>query len=185
MECYRTHVAPIFGMTIFQPQILNDERGWLYESFNARDFSSAIGIDLSFVQDNHSFSRYQTLRGLHYQLERSQGKLVRAISGRVFDVTVDVRKTSPSYGKWFGIELSAENQRQLWIPPGIAHGFLVLSNVSEVLYKMTDFYHPESEICLAWNDATVGIEWPLPQGVVPNMSGKDLAGLSWGAVPKM
>lgn len=185
MKCLRTEVSSIYGMAIFQPQIFSDERGWLYESFNAKDFSDALGLDVNFVQDNHSMSGRQTLRGLHYQFEKPQGKLVRVITGSVFDVTVDVRISSLSYGKWFGVVLSAENQKQLWIPPGVAHGFLVLSDFSEVLYKVTDFYRPESEVCLAWNDSTVGIEWPLPKGIAPNMSAKDLAGLSWGEVPKL
>ena len=178
-------VSSIFGMSILQPKIFGDERGWLFESFNARDFFSATGLDLNFVQDNHSYSRQWTLRGLHYQHEKTQGKLVRVISGNVFDVTVDLRMSSPTYGKWFGLELSADNKKQLWIPPGVAHGFLVLSEASEVLYKTTDFYHPEGEVCLAWNDATVGIEWPLPQGMTPHMNAKDLAGLFWAETPKL
>lgn len=185
MKCSRTEVSTIFGMNIFQPKIFGDERGWLFESYNFKDFLSATGLDVNFVQDNHSYSRQWTLRGLHYQREKTQGKLVRVISGKVFDVTVDVRVSSPSYGKWFGIVLTAENQKQLWIPPGVAHGFLVLSEDSEVLYKATDFYHPEGEVCLAWSDPAIGIKWPLPQGIEPNMNAKDLAGLSWGEVPKL
>jgi dTDP-4-dehydrorhamnose 3,5-epimerase len=180
-----TEVSTIFGMILFQPEVFNDERGWLFESFNAKDFLHASNLDINFVQDNHSYSRQWALRGLHYQHEKTQGKLVRAVSGSVFDVTVDVRLSSPTYGKWFGAELSADNKKQLWIPPGIAHGFLVLSEDSEVLYKSTDFYYPEDEVCLAWNDPTLAIKWPLLQGVEPNLSPRDLAGLSWGEAPKI
>ena len=175
----------ISDVLVIESKVFGDERGWFTESFNAEDFVQATGLAVNFVQDNHSFSRQWTIRGLHYQLEKPQGKLVRVVAGRAFDVVVDLRKKSTTYGKWSGIELSAENQKQLWIPPGVAHGFLVLSDVSEVLYKVTDFYQPEAEVCLAWNDATVGIDWPLPKGIVPNMSTKDLAGLSWGEVPKL
>lgn len=185
MKCSRIEDSTIFGMSIFQPKIFDDERGWLFESFNAKDFLSTTGLDVNFVQDNHSYSRQWTLRGLHYQHEKPQGKLVRVTSGSVFDVTVDVRLSSPTYGKWFGAELSADNKKQLWIPPGIAHGFLVLSEDSEVLYKATDFYHPEGDVCLAWNDPALGIKWPLPKGIKPNMNAKDLAGLSWDQVPKL
>lgn len=174
----------IHGVFIIEPKVFGDERGWFTESFNAQDFAEATGLQVDFVQDNHSFSRQWTLRGLHYQLERTQGKLVRVVSGSVFDVAVDIRLNSPTYGKWAGIELSAENHKQLWIPAGLAHGFLVLSDSAEFLYKTTDYYHPQSEACLAWNDASVGIEWPLPFGISPNMNAKDSAGLSWDAAPK-
>ena len=169
---------------IVEPKVFGDERGWFTESFNAEDFASATGLDVQFVQDNHSFSRQWTLRGLHYQIEKTQGKLVRVVAGSVFDVAVDIRKDSPTYGKWVGVELSAENHKQLWIPAQLAHGFLVLTPTAEFLYKTTDYYHPQSEVCLAWNDLTVGIEWPLPVGVQPNMNAKDAAGLSWDAAPK-
>jgi dTDP-4-dehydrorhamnose 3,5-epimerase len=169
---------------IVEPKVFGDERGWFTESYNADDFAQAIGRDIQFVQDNHSFSRQWTLRGLHYQLEKTQGKLVRVVSGAVFDVALDIRRDSPSYGKWVGLELSATNHKQLWIPPGFAHGFLVLSETAEFLYKTTDYYHPQSEACLAWNDPTIGIEWPLPLGTTPNMNAKDLAGLSWDLAPK-
>jgi dTDP-4-dehydrorhamnose 3,5-epimerase len=169
---------------IVEPKVFGDERGWFTESYNADDFAQAIGHDIQFVQDNHSFSRQWTLRGLHYQLEKTQGKLVRVVSGAVFDVAVDIRRDSPSYGKWVGLELSATNHKQLWIPPGFAHGFLVLSETAEFLYKTTDYYHPQSEACLAWNDPAIGIEWPLPLGTTPNMNAKDLAGLSWDLAPK-
>ena len=167
-----------------EPKVFGDERGWFTESFNAQDFLDATDLYVNFVQDNHSFSRQSILRGMHYQLEKTQGKLVRVISGSVYDVAVDLRKSSPTYGKWVGIELSAENHKQLWIPPGFAHGFLVLSPTAEFLYKTTDYYHPQSEACLAWNDPSVDIQWPLPAGVVPNLNTKDSAGLSWDQAPK-
>jgi dTDP-4-dehydrorhamnose 3,5-epimerase len=174
----------IDGVLAIEPKVFGDERGWFTESFNAQDFSDATGLSVEFVQDNHSFSRQSTLRGMHYQLEKTQGKLVRVVSGAVFDVAVDLRRSSPTYGKWMGLELSAENHKQLWSPAGLAHGFLVLSPAAEFLYKTTDYYHPQSEACLAWNDPTVGIEWPLPQGITPNMNAKDSAGLSWDVAPK-
>ena len=169
---------------VIDSKVFGDERGWFTESFNAQDFSVATGLVVNFVQDNHSFSRQWTLRGLHYQLEKTQGKLVRVVAGSVFDVVVDIRKDSATYGKWVGVELSAQNHKQMWIPPGLAHGFLVLSETAEFMYKTTDYYHPQSEVCLSWNDSTVGIEWPLPQGISPNMNAKDLAGLAWDAAPK-
>jgi len=174
----------IHDVFILEPKVFGDERGWFLESFNAQDFASAIESDYEFVQDNHSFSRQWTLRGLHYQLEKTQGKLVRVAQGAVFDVAVDIRKESPTYGRWVGLELSAENHKQLWIPPELAHGFLVLTPTAEFLYKTTDYYDPMSEACLAWNDPTIGIKWPLPEGVLPNMNAKDTAGLSWDAAPK-
>ena len=161
-------------MLILEPKVFGDERGWFTESFNAQDFSAATNLDLEFVQDNHSFSRQSTLRGMHYQLEHTQGKLVRVISGAVFDVAVDLRKSSPTFGKWAAVELSAENKKQLWIPPGFAHGFLVLSPTAEFLYKTSDYYHPQSEICLAWDDPIVNIEWPLAPGVLPNLNAKEI-----------
>jgi len=174
----------IHDVLVIEPKVFGDERGWFTESFNAADFATATGLDIEFVQDNHSFSRQWTLRGLHYQLDKIQGKLVRVVAGSVFDVVADIRKDSPTYGKWVGIELSAENHKQLWIPPKLAHGFLVLSETAEFLYKTTDYYHPQSEVCLAWNDPTVGIKWPLSVGTVPNMNAKDFAGLSWEQAPK-
>ena len=174
----------IHDVFILEPKVYGDERGWFTESFNAEDFANATGLDVEFVQDNHSFSRQWTLRGLHYQLERTQGKLVRVVAGSVFDVVVDIRKNSPSYGMHNSVVLSAENHKQLWIPPYLAHGFLILSEMADVLYKTTDYYHPQSEACLAWNDPTVAIEWPLPAGVQPNMNAKDAAGHSWDAAPK-
>jgi len=174
----------ISDVLVIEPKVFGDERGWFTESFNAQDFLDATDLNVNFVQDNHSFSRQSILRGMHYQLEKTQGKLVRVISGSVYDVAVDLRKSSPTYGKWVGVELSAENHKQLWIPPGFAHGFLVLSPTAEFLYKTTDYYHPQSEACLAWNDASVAIQWPLPSGVAPNLNAKDSAGLSWDQVPK-
>jgi dTDP-4-dehydrorhamnose 3,5-epimerase len=174
----------IHDLLVIEPKVFGDERGWFTESFNAQDFSVATGLDVEFVQDNHSFSRQWTLRGLHYQLEHTQGKLIRIVAGSVFDVAVDMRKNSPTYGKWVGLELSAQNHKQLWIPAGLAHGFLVLTETAEFLYKTTDYYHPQSEACLAWNDPTLAIEWRLPPGLAPNMSAKDSAGLWWDAAPK-
>jgi dTDP-4-dehydrorhamnose 3,5-epimerase len=169
---------------IIEPKVFGDDRGWFTESFNAQDFADAVGLSVEFLQDNHSCSRQGVLRGLHYQTEKIQGKLVRVVSGSVFDVVVDLRKSSVTFGKWVGIELSAQNHKQLWIPPGFAHGFLVLSETAEFLYKTTDYYHPQSEVCLAWDDPTVGIQWPLQSGQLPNLNAKDLAGLSWDKAPK-
>jgi dTDP-4-dehydrorhamnose 3,5-epimerase len=174
----------IHDVLIIEPKVFGDERGWFTESFNAKDFAMATGLDIQFVQDNHSFSRQWTLRGLHYQMEKTQGKLVRVVNGSVFDVVVDIRKNSPTFGKWVGAELSAENHKQMWIPAELAHGFLVLSPTAEFLYKTTDYYHPQSEVCLAWNDPTIGIEWPIPAGMQPNVNAKDAAGLSWDMAPK-
>ncbi|WP_201721378.1 dTDP-4-dehydrorhamnose 3,5-epimerase [Polynucleobacter asymbioticus] len=174
----------IHDVLVIEPTVFGDERGWFTESFNAVDFADATGLTVNFVQDNHSFSRQWTLRGLHYQLEKTQGKLVRVVAGSVFDVAVDIRKYSPTYGKWAGIEISAQNHKQLWVPPGLAHGFLVLSETAEFLYKTTNYYNPQSEACLAWNDPTVAIAWPLPEGVNPNMNAKDMSGLAWDVAPK-
>ena len=181
LKLTNTEIHDVF---VIESKVFGDERGWFTESFNAQDFASVIEQDYDFVQDNHSFSRQWTLRGLHYQTEKTQGKLVRVVSGAVFDVAVDIRKQSPTYGKWAGVELSAENHLQMWIPPGLAHGFLVLTPTAEFLYKTTDYYDPTSEACLAWNDPAVGIKWPLPAGISPNMNAKDLAGLSWDQAPK-
>ena len=160
---------------LLEPRIFGDDRGFFFESFNQRAFNDATGLDLSFVQDNHSRSARNVLRGLHYQLVQPQGKLVRVTSGEVFDVAVDIRRNSPTFGKWAGELLSATNKRQLWVPPGLAHGFLVLSESADFLYKTTDYYAPEHERCIAWDDATLAIEWPL-QGGEPLLSGKDTAG---------
>ena len=169
---------------VIEPKVFGDERGWFTEAFNAQDFLDATDLNVNFVQDNHSFSHQSTLRGMHYQLEETQGKLVRVVSGAVYDVSVDLRKSSPTYGKWVGVELSAENHKQLWIPKGFAHGFLTLSTTAEFLYKTTDYYHPQSEVCLAWNDCSVAIQWPLIAEGPPNLNAKDSAGLSWDEAPK-
>jgi dTDP-4-dehydrorhamnose 3,5-epimerase len=159
---------------IIEPKVFADARGFFFESFNAQEFAEAVGEEISFVQDNHSRSAKNVLRGLHYQVERPQGKLVRVIAGEVFDVAVDIRKNSPNFGKWAGVRLSADNKRQLWIPGGFAHGFLVLSESAEFLYKTTDYWFPEHERCLRWNDADVGVAWPLDGE--PLLAAKDAAG---------
>jgi dTDP-4-dehydrorhamnose 3,5-epimerase len=146
---------------IVEPKVFGDERGFFYESFNAKVFAEATGIHATFVQDNHSRSVRNVLRGLHYQIGQPQGKLVRVVVGEIFDVAVDLRKSSPNFGKWVGVSLSAENKRQLWVPEGFAHGFLVTSDIAEVLYKTTDYYAPESERSIRWDDAELGIQWPL------------------------
>ena len=154
-----------------EPTVFGDARGFFFESFNARDFRDATGLDVTFVQDNHSGSSRGVLRGLHYQIQQPQGKLVRVVQGEVFDVAVDLRRSSPTFGRWVGEMLSAENRRQLWIPPGFAHGFLVLSEWAECLYKSTDFYAPEHERALRWDDPTVGVAWPIDG--VPILAAKD------------
>ena len=167
--------CPIPDVLLLEPRIFGDDRGFFFESFNQRAFNQATGLDLHFVQDNHSRSARNVLRGLHYQTAQPQGKLVRVVVGEVFDVAVDVRRNSPTFGQWAGELLSAANKRQLWVPPGLAHGFLVLSESADFLYKTTDYYAPEHERCIAWNDATLAIDWPL-QGAAPLLSGKDAAG---------
>ncbi|MDG9856357.1 dTDP-4-dehydrorhamnose 3,5-epimerase [Pseudomonas nitroreducens] len=159
---------------LFEPKVFGDERGFFFESFNLQQFEEAIGRPVEFVQDNHSRSAKGVLRGLHYQIKQTQGKLVRVTAGEVFDVAVDIRKSSPNFGKWVGAYLSAENKRQLWVPEGFAHGFLVLSEHAEFLYKTTDYYAPEYERCIRWNDADLNIDWPLE--ITPILSPKDLAG---------
>jgi len=159
---------------IIEPKVFGDERGFFYESFNAAAFEAATGLKRQFVQDNHSKSQRGVLRGLHYQIRQPQGKLVRVVAGEVFDVAVDLRKSSPSFGRWFGTHLSAQNQHQLWIPEGFAHGFVVLSETAEFLYKTTDYYAPEHERSLLWNDPELGIEWPFDEA--PQLSAKDQAG---------
>jgi dTDP-4-dehydrorhamnose 3,5-epimerase len=161
---------------IIEPRVLGDERGFFFESFNARTFAEQTGISIAFVQDNHSRSARGVLRGLHYQIRQAQGKLVRVVRGRVFDVAVDLRRSSPRFGQWTGIELNEQNHQQLWIPPGFGHGFIVLSDSADFLYKTTDYYAPEHERCLLWNDAQVGVQWPL-EGLVPTLSAKDQKGL--------
>jgi len=159
---------------ILEPKVFGDERGFFFESFNAREFEQVTGLQRTFVQDNHSRSARGVLRGLHYQIQRAQGKLVRVVSGEVFDVAVDIRRNSPNFGKWVGVTLSAENKRQVWIPEGFAHGFLVVSESAEFLYKTTDYYAPEFERSIRWNDPAIGIEWPI-QGA-PVLAKKDEVG---------
>jgi dTDP-4-dehydrorhamnose 3,5-epimerase len=163
---------------LIEPKVFGDARGFFVESFNARDFAEHVQAGVEFVQDNHSRSAKGVLRGLHYQIEHAQGKLVRVIAGEVFDVAVDIRRSSPDFGKWVGMRLSAENQRQVWIPPGFAHGFLVLSESADFLYKTTDYWYPEHERCLAWNDPQVGVGWPIDGE--PVMAEKDKAGKMLG-----
>jgi dTDP-4-dehydrorhamnose 3,5-epimerase len=157
-----------------EPQVFGDARGFFYESFNQKVFNQATGLNLNFVQDNHSRSTKGVLRGLHYQIEQPQGKLVRVVRGSVFDVAVDLRKSSATFGRWVGIELSEVNRKQLWVPAGFAHGFVVLSESADFLYKATDYYAPAHERCLAWNDPDLGIEWPA--GLTPQLSNKDQDG---------
>ena len=162
---------------IIEPRVFGDARGFFMESYNRRAFAEATGQGVDFVQDNHSRSAKGVLRGLHYQVQQPQGKLVRVVRGAVFDVAVDIRKSSPTLGRWVGVELSEDNHRQLWVPPGFAHGFLVLSDSADFLYKTTDYYAPEHERCIAWNDPALGIEWPA--GVVPQLSAKDARGAAF------
>jgi len=168
---------------LFNPRVFGDERGFFFESFNAGLFQAATGLTVGFVQDNHSRSRRGVLRGLHYQLPpRAQGKLVRVVQGEVFDVAVDIRRVSPTFGCWVGARLSAENKQQLWIPPGFAHGFVTLSETAEFLYKTTDFYAPELERCIRWNDPVLGIDWPAAGEI--QVSAKDAVGLAFGDAPR-
>ena len=160
---------------ILEPNVFGDERGFFLESYNRLVFNEAIGVDVEFVQDNHSRSQKGVLRGLHYQIKQPQGKLVRVVRGKVFDVVVDIRKSSPTFGKWVGAELTEDNHRQFWVPPGFAHGYLVLSNSADFLYKTTDYYAPEHERCILWNDPMVGIKWPIDGE--PQLSTKDKEGV--------
>lgn len=172
MKVIPTAIADVL---IIEPRVFGDERGFFYESFNQKAFNAATGLALDFVQDNHSRSARGVLRGLHYQIRQPQGKLVRVVRGAVFDVAVDIRKSSPTFGQWVGVELTEHNQRQLWVPPGLAHGFMVTSESADFLYKTTDYYAPEHERCLLWNDPAIGIEWPL-EGIEPQLSAKDRLG---------
>ena len=160
---------------LFEPKVFGDDRGFFYESFNQTRFDAAIGRQVTFVQDNHSRSVKNVLRGLHYQIQQPQGKLVRVVVGAVFDVAVDIRRSSPTFGQWVGEVLSAENKRQLWVPEGFAHGFVVLSDVAEFLYKATDYYAPQHERCIIWNDPTIGVKWTIDGA--PVLSGKDQQGI--------
>lgn len=177
MKVIKTEIPDVM---ILEPKVFGDARGFFLESFNQKVFSEATGLSCEFVQDNHSRSTHGVLRGLHYQLKQPQGKLVRVVRGAVFDVAVDIRRSSPTFGKWVGAELSEENQRLFWVPPGFAHGFLVLSASADFLYKTTDYYAPEHERCIAWDDTALGIAWPLGglPGGEPLLSVKDLAGKS-------
>ncbi|MFO2466155.1 dTDP-4-dehydrorhamnose 3,5-epimerase [Pseudomonas sp. 15FMM2] len=159
---------------VIEPKVFGDERGFFYESFNARTFEQATGLKRDFVQDNHSRSQKNVLRGLHYQLEHTQGKLVRVTAGEVLDVAVDIRRSSPNFGRWVGVRLSAQNCRQMWVPEGFAHGFVVLSDYAEFLYKTTDYYQPSAERCILWNDPTLAIDWELSGP--PQLSAKDQIG---------
>jgi len=162
-------------VVLFEPKVFGDERGFFFESFNQARFDEAVGRSVTFVQDNHSRSLKGVLRGLHYQIQQSQGKLVRVVSGSVFDVAVDLRRSSPTFGQWVGEILSADNKRQLWVPEGFAHGFVVLSESAEFLYKTTDYYAPQHERSIAWNDPDLAIDWQL-DGATPVLSGKDAQG---------
>ena len=169
------HVMPtaLPEVLILEPKVFGDDRGFFFESFNARTFAQATGLQREFVQDNHSKSSRHVLRGLHYQIRHPQGKLVRVVQGEVFDVAVDLRRSSPTFGRWVGVRLSAQNKRQLWVPEGFAHGFLVLSETAEFLYKTTDYYAPEHERSLLWSDPAIGINWPITG--VPKLAAKDAA----------
>lgn len=176
MNIVRTAIPEVL---IIEPKVFGDARGYFYESFNQRAFNEATGTNYSFVQDNHSRSAKGVLRGLHYQIQQPQGKLVRVVSGAVFDVAVDIRQGSATFGKWVGVELSADNHRQLWVPPGFAHGFLVLSETADFLYKTTEYYAPEHERCIVWNDPEIAIQWPV--GFLPQLSAKDKVGAKLSA----
>jgi dTDP-4-dehydrorhamnose 3,5-epimerase len=178
MKATPTKIADVF---LLEPKVFGDERGFFFESFNHQVFEQATGVKTAFVQDNHSKSAKGVLRGLHYQAQNAQGKLVRVTQGAVFDVAVDIRRDSPTFGQWVGEILSAENKRQLWVPAGLAHGFLVLSETAEFLYKTTDYYAPEHERCIAWNDPTLAIEWPL-EGTQPRLSAKDQVGSAFASL---
>ena len=170
--------ASIPDVLVLEPKVFGDTRGFFFESYNRRVFSESTGLDIDFVQDNHSRSVRGVLRGLHYQIRQPQGKLVRVVVGEVFDVAVDLRKNSPTFGRWVGEYLSAENKRMMWVPEGFAHGFVVLSQHAEFLYKATNYYAPEHERCVRWDDPTIGIEWPLAGQ--PQLSAKDMQGMALG-----
>ncbi|MEM5775153.1 MAG: dTDP-4-dehydrorhamnose 3,5-epimerase [Anaerolineaceae bacterium] len=172
----KTNTTSIPSVCILEPRVFADDRGFFMETFQAQKFA-ALGIDCDFVQDNQSGSRRGIMRGLHYQVVNPQGKLVRCVSGEIYDVAVDLRRSSPTFGRWVGATLSAENKLQIWIPIGFAHGFYVLSDWAEVVYKASDYYNPQGERCLLWNDPSIGIEWPVPAGETPLLSPKDQLGL--------
>ena len=168
-------------VVLIEPKVFGDARGFFFESFNQNAFNEATGTNHAFVQDNHSRSSQGVLRGLHYQIQQPQGKLVRVARGRVWDVTVAIRKSSPTFGQWVGAELSEDNQHQLWVPPGFAHGFVVLSESADFLYKTTDYYAPEHERCIAWNDPQLAIAWPIAGA--PSLSAKDMQGFAFAQAP--
>ena len=174
--------TPLADVLLLQPRVFGDERGFFLESWNQKTFAEA-GHDWNFVQDNHSRSQQGILRGMHFQTQQTQGKLVRVTSGVVYDVVIDLRRSSTSFGQWFGVELRADQQNMLWLPPGCAHGFYVISEFADFLYKTTDYYHPDSELSLRWDDPDIGIEWPLVAGQAPSLSEKDSQGLSWRDIP--
>lgn len=178
---YTARPTAISDVLVLEPKVFGDARGFFFESFNARDFAQATGLNVDFVQDNHSKSAKGVLRGLHYQIEHAQGKLVRVVQGEVFDVAVDLRQSSPTFGQWVGERLSADNKRQMWVPPGFAHGFLVLSESAEFLYKTTDYWYPEHERSLLWSDPSIGIQWPIE--VQPLLAAKDAAAGVLAQVP--
>jgi dTDP-4-dehydrorhamnose 3,5-epimerase len=174
---YTVTPIAIHDVLILEPKVFGDSRGFFYESFKAQDFAQVTGLNVNFVHDNHSRSSKGVLRGLHYQLQQAQGKLVRVVRGAVFDVAVDIRKSSTTFGQWVGCELSEDNHRKFWVPPGFAHGFVVLSETADFLYKTTDYYAPAHERCIAWDDPSIGVKWP--DGLVPQLSTKDLEGKSF------
>ena len=178
MKVIPTSIPEVF---IIEPRIFGDGRGFFFESFNHRNFCRVTGLDVSFVQDNHSRSAKGVLRGLHYQIRQPQGKLVRVVRGAVFDVAVDIRRSSPDFGRWVGVELTEDNYRQLWVPPGFAHGFYVLSDSADFLYKTTDYYNPDFERSLLWNDPAIGVSWPVDTGTQPTVSVKDAQAASLAA----
>jgi dTDP-4-dehydrorhamnose 3,5-epimerase len=171
---YTVKPTAIPDLLMLEPQVFGDARGFFFESFNQQDFNQVTGLNVQFVQDNHSRSAQGVLRGLHYQLQQPQGKLVRVVRGAVFDVAVDIRQNSATFGQWVGVELTEDNHKQMWIPPGFAHGFLVMSDSVDFLYKTTDYYAPQHERCIAWDDPSIGITWP--QGLQLKLSSKDLVG---------
>jgi dTDP-4-dehydrorhamnose 3,5-epimerase len=177
---YTVTPTAIPDVLLLEPKVFSDDRGYFFESYRDRDFQEATGLQAAFVQDNHSMSTKGVLRGLHYQIRHPQGKLLRVVQGSVFDVAVDLRRSSPTFGRWAGARLSAENRRQLWIPPGFAHGFLALSETAEVLYKITDYWYPEHERTLLWNDPALAIAWPVDGE--PRLAAKDVAGQAFGEV---
>jgi dTDP-4-dehydrorhamnose 3,5-epimerase len=176
MQATRLEIPDVI---LFEPRVFGDDRGFFFESFNQRAFEEAVGRPVPFVQDNHSRSARGVLRGLHYQIQQPQGKLVRVVVGEVFDVAVDMRRSSPTFGRWVGAHLSAENKQQLWVPEGFAHGFLVLSDSAEFLYKTTDYYAPQHERCVVWNDPDLAIDWP--EALQPTLSAKDEKGSAFAA----